>query len=85
MAGPFELHRVQTVGVGQPVEREVPGQRMRPLVAQHVDGLIIAHAVVELDDEAAIAANALAQDGFGEPGSPNDHRHGSGKSRAKPA
>ena len=45
---------------------------MRPFVAEHLDGLRLTKIAVELDYEPLIPPNALAQDGFGEPGSPND-------------
>ena len=51
-------------------------------MAQDIHGLLVSHAVVESDHKAAIAANARAQDGSGEPGRPNDHRHDCGKDRA---
>ena len=49
---------------------------MRPLVAEHLDGLRLVHLVVEEDHEPLIPPKALAQDRFGEPGSPNDDGKG---------
>ena len=42
MAGPVELHGIEPRRLGKPVEREVPGQCVRPFVAEHLDGLRIA-------------------------------------------
>ena len=47
-----------------------------PLVAEHLDGLRLVHLVVEEDHEPLIPSKALAQDRFGEPGSPNDDGKG---------
>jgi hypothetical protein len=76
MAGPLELHGVGIGRVDEPIDGEVPGQRVRPFVAEHLDGLRLAHRVVEQDDEPFISPKALAQDRFGEPGSPNDDGEG---------
>jgi hypothetical protein len=45
-------------------------------VAEHLDGLRLAKIAVELDHEPLIPPKALAQDRFGQPGSPNDDREG---------
>jgi len=76
MAGPLEGHGVGIGRLGQPIEREVPGQRVCPFVAEHLDGLRLVHLVVEEDHEPLIPPKALAQDRFGEPGSPNDDGKG---------
>jgi hypothetical protein len=49
---------------------------MRPLVAEHLDGLRLAHFLVQKDHEPLIASKALAQHRFGEPRSPNDDGEG---------
>ena len=49
---------------------------MRPFVAEHLDGLRLAQIAVELDHEPLIPPKALAQNSFGEPGSPNDDGEG---------
>ncbi len=76
MARPVEHHRIEPSHLREPVEREVPGQRVRPFVAEHLDGLRLTKIAVELDHEPLFPAKALARDGFGEPGSPNDDGQG---------
>ena len=76
MAGPVELHGIESTHLGKPVEREVPGQCVRPFVAEHLDGLRLTKIAVELDHEPLIPPKALAQDRFGEPGGLNDDREG---------
>ena len=76
MAGPVEHHGIEPTHLGKPVEREVPGQCVRPFVAEHLDGLRLTKIAVELDYEPLLSPNALAQDDFGEPGSPNDDGEG---------
>ena len=76
MTGPLELHGVGVGRVDEPIDGEVPGQRVRPFVAEHLDGLRLPHILVEEDHEPFIPAKALAQNGFGEPGSPNDDWEG---------
>jgi hypothetical protein len=49
---------------------------MRPLMAEHLDGLRLAHLVVEEDHEPLIASKALPEDHVGEPCRPDHHRHG---------
>ena len=68
MAGPVELRGVDAGRTSQPVERVVPGQRVRPFVAEHLDGLRLTKIAVELDHKPLIPTKALAQDRFGEPG-----------------
>jgi len=53
-----ELHGIESTYLGKPVEREVPGQCVRPFVAEHLDGLRLTKIAVELDHEplAAVAA-----------------------------
>jgi hypothetical protein len=76
VAGPLELHGVGVGRFDEPVDGEVPRQRVRLFVAEHLDGLRLAHLVVEKDHEPLFPAQALAQNGFGEPGSPNDDGEG---------
>ena len=76
MAGPVEHRRIESTHLGKPVEREVPGQCVRPFVAEHLDGLRLTKIAVELDYEPLIPPKALAQDRFGQPGGPNDDREG---------
>ena len=78
MAGPLELHGVGVGRIDEPVDGEVPGQRVGPFVAEHLDGLRLAHLVVEKDHEPLIASKALAQEVFGKPGSPNNDGKGCG-------
>ncbi len=49
---------------------------MRLFVAEHLDGLRLTQLPVELDHEPLFPPKALAQNGFGEPGGPNDHGEG---------
>ena len=76
MAHPLESDGVCIGGVDEPIDSEVPGQCVRPFVAEHLDGLRLPYLVVEKDHEPFIPAKALAQNGFGEPGSPNDDGEG---------
>lgn len=76
MAGPLEGNRVGIGRLDEPVDGEVPGQRVRPFVAEHLDRLRLVHLVVEEDHEPLIPPKALAQDCFGQPGSPNDDGKG---------
>lgn len=76
MTGPLEFHRVGVERVDEPVDGEVPGKRVRPLVAEHLDGLRFPHVLVEEDHEPLFPPKALAQNSFGEPGSPNDDWEG---------
>ncbi len=76
MAGPLKLHGVGVGRVDEPVDGEVPGQRVRPFVAEHLDGLRLAHRIIQENDEPLFPPKALAQDRFGEPGSPNDDGEG---------
>ena len=76
MAGPVELHGIESTHPGKPVEREVPGQCVRPFVAEHLDGLRLAQVPVELDHEPFFPPKALAQDRFGQPGGPDDNGEG---------
>ena len=59
-----------------PVDGEVPGQCVRPFVAEHLDGLRLTKIAVELDHEPLIPPKALAQEVFGKPGSPNNDGKG---------
>lgn len=47
MAGPLEGRRVGVRRIDESVDGEVPGQRMRPLVAEHLEGLRFPHVVIE--------------------------------------
>ncbi len=47
MAGPLELHGVGVGRTDKPVDGEVPGQSVRPFVAEHLDGLRLAHRIIE--------------------------------------
>jgi hypothetical protein len=76
MAGPVELRRVDAGRPSQPVERVVPCQRVRPFMAEHLDGLRLTQVSVEMDHEPLFPPKALAQNGFGEPGGPNDDGEG---------
>ena len=76
MARAVKRRRIDPRHLGEPVERKVPGQRVRPFVAEHLDGLRLAEIAVELDYEPLIPPKALAQDRFRQPGSPNDDREG---------
>ena len=76
MAGPVEHRRIDPRHFREPVERKVPGQCVRPFVAEHLDGLRLTKIAVELDHEPLIPPKALAQDRFREPGSSNDHGKG---------
>jgi hypothetical protein len=49
---------------------------VRPFVAKHLDGLWLAHLVVEKDHEPLFPPKALAQEVFGKPGSPNNDGKG---------
>ena len=51
MAGAVELHGIDPRRLGQPVERKVPSQCVRPFVAEHLDGLRPTKIAVELDHE----------------------------------
>ena len=72
MAGPVELRGVEPRHLREPVEGEVPGQGVRPLVAEHLDGLRFTQVAVELDHEPFFPPNALSQDSVRQPGGPND-------------
>lgn len=78
MARPRKGDGVCVRGVDEPIDSKVPSHRMRPWVAEHVDRLRLTHLVVEEDHEPLIPPKALAQDRFGEPGSPNDNGEGRG-------
>jgi len=67
MAGSLELHGVEAGRLGEPVERVVPRQRMRPLVAEGIGRLRLAHVLVEPDDEPLPPPNALPEDRVREP------------------
>ena len=54
MARAVKLHGIDSRRLGQPIEREVPSQRMRPFVAEHLDGLRLTKIAVELDHEPLI-------------------------------
>ena len=47
MAGPLEDDGVCVGCVDEPIDSEVPGQRVRPLMAEHLDGLRLSHVLVE--------------------------------------
>lgn len=76
MARPLEGDGVCIGGVDEPVDGEVPGKRVRPFVAEHLDGLRFPHVLVEEDHEPLFPPKALAQNSCGEPGSPNDDGEG---------
>jgi hypothetical protein len=76
MAGAIELRGVDAGRASQPVERVVSGQRVRPFAAEHLDGLRLTQVPVEMDHEPLFPPKALAQNGFGEPGGPNDDGEG---------
>jgi len=76
VAGAVELRAVDAGLLGEPFEGIVPCQRVRPFVAEDINGLRLTHPVVEKDHEPLPPENALAQESFGEPGSPNDDGHG---------
>ncbi len=54
MARAVKLHGIESTHLRKPVEREVPSQRMRPFVAEHLDGLRLTKIAVELDHEPLI-------------------------------
>ena len=54
MARAVEIHGIESTHLGKPVEREVPGQCVRPFVAEHLDGLRLTKIAVELDHEPLI-------------------------------
>jgi hypothetical protein len=64
------------LGVDEAVDGAIPCQRVRPFVAQHLDSLRFPHFIAEEDHEPFFPSRALAQIGFGEPGSPNDDGKG---------
>jgi hypothetical protein len=76
MAGPLERHGVGVGRVDEPIDGEVPSQRVCPLVTEDLDGLRLLHLAVEKHHEPFFSPKALAQDRLGEPGSPNDDRAG---------
>ncbi len=76
MASPVELHGVDIGSPRQPVERVVPGQRIRPFVAEHLDGLWRTQFPIEVDHEPLFPPKALAQNSFGEPRGPDDDGEG---------
>jgi hypothetical protein len=76
MAGALELHGVGIGRIDEPVDGKVPCQRVRPFVAEHLDGLWLAHLVVEKDHKPLFPPKALAQEVFGKPGSPNNDGKG---------
>ncbi len=67
MAGPLELHGVEAGRLGESVERVVLRQRVRPFVAEHLDGLWLAHLLVEPDDKPLPPPDGLPEDCVGEP------------------
>jgi hypothetical protein len=58
MARAVELHGIESTYLGKPVERVVPGQRMRSFVAEHLDGLRLIQVPVEMDHESLPAVAA---------------------------
>jgi hypothetical protein len=58
------------------IDGEVPGQCMCPFVAEHLDRLRLAHALVEPDHEPLPPRDALSEDRVEEPCRPDHHRHG---------
>jgi len=84
MAGPLELNWIGVWRIDEAVDGEVPGQRVRPFVAEHLDGLRLTKIAVEHDHEPLIPTKALAQYRFRQPGSPNDNGEGWRAFPAKP-
>ena len=70
MAAPLKRYGVGIGRVDEPTDGEVPSQRVRPLVTEHLDGLRLLHLAVEQHHDPFFWPKALAQDGFGEPGGP---------------
>ena len=60
----------------EPVEGEVPGQRVCPFMAEHLNGLSLPHLIAEKNDEPLLSPKTLAQDCFLKPGRPNDDWEG---------
>jgi len=57
----------------QTVQRKVPSQCMRPLVAKNLDGHLFVQFVAESDDKSLGPPDALAKGTFREPTRPDDH------------
>ncbi len=79
----LELRLVDAGGPRKPVEGVVPGQRVPPFVEEHIDGLVLPHAVVEPDDEAFPPADALSEDRVRKSGHPDDDGQRGGASAAE--
>ena len=65
-----------TLSSDEAIDGEVPGQCMCPFVAEHLDRLRLAHALVEPDREPLPPRDALSEDRVEEPCRPDHHRHG---------
>lgn len=62
--------------MGELVERVVPPQGVRPLVAEDLDGLILPNLIVQAHHELMLLPDAFPEQVVGEPRRPNHDGHG---------